>query len=376
MKKVDLTIYNNYLIYFQLYDVAINETNYGIEKFLQMVEINPSTYRKCKKGELIAGPKLIEKLTKYFEYKIPNSEDIKSFEDLFNIIYYNMYYKIYDNYEHYIKKMDEIINEKYAIFPIALLFKLLLIISSNIDYNTIVKNNIEDYKILKKYCKFFSDELLEIFELIYLAFEYNISEGYWLKNYNNGFAYYILASRSYFNQKYIESIFFATKSKEFLSNDGNIIRILFLNNILMSSLLYVGNYQECNDLAFKQKLTLKAINSEYLFLQKSLKKYEIVSLLGLEKFSEIITILERSQSFNIILLTCYLVSIFKYKGKKEYINYYNDLEFEEFEKNDQDYLRNLNTFLVYNKKSILQHLNHYEIEGWLINILKKIEIKN
>lgn len=371
MKKIDLSIYNNYLIYFHLYDAKISESELGIERFLQMIEINPSTYRKCKKGELIAGPKLISILTKHFNLKPVSITKMSELEELCNEIYYDMYYKIYDNYEKYIKRINEFWDEKYIVFPIVLLFKLLLVISSNVDYTIIIKNNIEDYMEVKKYSKFFKDELYDIFELIYLCFEYNISEGYWLKNYNNGFAYYILSSRSYFNKKYIESIFFATKSKEFLSNDGNIIRTLYLNNILMSSLLYVSNYQECNDLAFKQELILKALRYQYPFLQKNAKKYYIVSLLGLNNYLEITKVLEKYDSFNITILTCYLVSLFKCRGKNEYIEYFSEMGIEDFEQKDQEFLKALNDYIVYNKKSVLNTLEHYEIEGWVINILKK-----
>lgn len=376
MKKIDLNIYNNYLIYFQLYDVKINESEMGIEKFLQSVEINPSTYRKCKKGELIAGPKLIKILTDYFDYVMPSNDIIDDFENLCNDIYYKMYYKIYDDYDDYLKKINNLLDQKYTIYPIIMLFKLLLIISSNLDYKVIVENNIKDYNEVKKYSKFFTEDLMDIYELIYLTFEYNISEGYWLKNYNNGSAYFILSTRSYVNKKYIESIFFATKAKEFLSRDGNIIRTLFLNNTLMSSLLFVGNYQECNDLAFKQQLVLKAVNSQYIFLQKNAMKYNVVSLLGLNDYSKILIELDKYNSFNLTLLTCYLVSIYKEKGKKAYINYFNDLQIENLDNEYKEYLNILNIVILQNKKSLLQKLEKFDIEKWIVNILKKIEMKS
>lgn len=286
-----------------------------------------------------------------------------------------MNYKIYDEYDEYLKKIDELLENKYVIFPIILLFKLLLLASSNANHSSIIKNNIEDYKQLKKYKKFFTDELLNVYELIFLVFEADISDGYWLKNYNNGMAYYILASRSYYNKKYIESIFFATKCKEFLSAEGNIIRTLFLNNTLMSSLLYVGNYEECNDLAFKQNLSLKAINSQYTFLNKYAIKYYIASLLGLNKYSEIISKLENKPSYNITLLTCYLVAVFKVKGINEYYKAFNEINVENLDEKYKQYLNLLNTVITKNKKSLLQQLAEYRMDDWIINILKKIEMK-
>ncbi len=375
MKKINLNLYKDSLIYFNLYDVKIDDTREGIEKFLQSIAINPSTYRKCKKGELIAGPRLIDQLTTHFNYKMPTAEEIDIFEQLFDDIYYKMYYKIYDDYDEVLKRVNELLDEQYTIYPIILLFKLLLVISSNKDYNTIINENISDYNELKKYIKFFDDNLYDVYELIYLTFEPNIADGYWLKNYNNGSAYCILSSRAYYNKRYIESIFFATKAKEFLSTDGNIIRMLFLNNTVMSSLLFVGNYQECNDIAFKQKLSLMSIKSTYKILEKSVDKYNIVSLLGLNRYSDIISILENGLSMNLTLLTCYMIAVFKEKGKKEYIKFFDDLGIELYELKDQEYLNTLNIILVSNRKSLLPKLENYEIEKWIINILKKIEIK-
>ncbi len=76
------------------------------------------------------------------------------------------------------------------------------------------------------------------------------------------------------------------------------------------------------------------------------------------------------------MLTCYLVSLFKIKGKKEYSRTFNDLGIEKLDKNYQVFLSTLNAVILQNKKSLLQKLENYEIEGWLINILKKIEMES
>ena len=127
-----------------------------------------------------------------------------------------MYYKIYSTYEDDLKRVDELLEEKYLIFPILDLLKIFLKMSSNRSIDTLKEENMELYLEVKKYEPFFNGSLYEIYELVYLAFEANVTEGKWIKKYNNASAYYILASRSYTQGNYIESLFFATKSKEML----------------------------------------------------------------------------------------------------------------------------------------------------------------
>lgn len=369
---IKLTEYYLPTIYFQFYDVLIANLDKGKEEFLKSLDINPSTYRKCRKGELNIKYEYINKLNQYFGYKNISANQLDELGKLLNDIDNNMYYKIYDSYDEYVEIINQYIEEKYNIYPILLLFKLLLIINQKKSYEIILKNK-DLYYELNKYKNFLNDSLSEIYELIYLSFEDNIVDEKWMKNYTNGKAYYILSFRAYNDNKYIESMFFANKCKEFLFQDGNIIRNIYLNNILMSSLLFVGNYEECNKLSFKQILTLKSINISNKNLEKNTIKFYIASLFALNEYEKVISQVDTSKVYNMTTLTCYLFSKYKIYGKDVYCKLYDEIINNKDNEKYFDYLNDLNKYILMKDVKVLESMNNNQIALWLIKILKNIE---
>ncbi len=372
MMSINLTEYYSPTIYFHFYDILISDLEMGKEEFLKSIDINPSTYRKCRKGELNIKDEYINKLNQYFGYENISKEQLDELEKLLNDIDNSMYYKICDLYDKYVDYIDKLIEEKYNIYPVLLLFKLLLILNQKKAYEKILEN-INLYNEIKKFNRFFNESLLEIYELIYLAFEENIVNEKWMKNYTNGKAYYILSFRAYNDKKYIESMFFANKCKEFLSQDGNIIRTIYLNNILMSSLLFVGNYEECNKISFKQLLTLKSINIDNRNLEKNTLKFYITSLFALNKYSKVINEVERTELYNLTTLTCYLLSKYKIYGKEEYCKLYDEIIKNKDNEKHLEYLGVINKYVLKKDKSSLLSIDNNQIAPWLIKILKNIE---
>ncbi|MBQ4571081.1 MAG: hypothetical protein IJB21_05260 [Bacilli bacterium] len=79
----------------------------------------------------------------------------------------------------------------------------------------------------------------------------------------------------------MEAVFFATKSNEILVNDYNYKRIITVNNVVMRSLLYIGNYKQCLEVATKQLRSLEALGLNE-FDMKAVQSSVNLSLLGLE----------------------------------------------------------------------------------------------
>lgn len=368
MIKIDLSDYKSSLIYFSLFDVLLNDLGESKEKYLKQIGINPSTYRKCKKGSLKIGPKVTFFLTSHFSLKKLTNHELDELAKFFASIYEKMYYKIEDTYEKDLKLIDEMIEENYVIFPIVKLMKLLLNICSNKAREVIIEENKELYEEVKRYALFFNDSVNQVYDIVNLFFEENIDENRWLKNYKDGFAYYILAARSYTAHRYVEGIFFAEKSKELLDIDGNIVRKLNVNNILMCSLLYAGNYEECNELARKQLLSIRAIGTLQSFYRKSASKYLFVSLLGLEEYEEILELCESKQYFNLTELTCYLVAMNRY-NKKKYNTYFKSLNLEAFDEKDRQYIIMIDKYLRNDHRKVLKDLYSYDVMDCLINML-------
>ncbi len=184
-------------------------------------------------------------------------------------------------------------------------------------------------------------------------------------------AYQIIASKCYSEKKYIEAIFFSKCSLEILFNDMNYKRIIAVNRTIMGSYLYIGNYLECHKIAEKQILYLQSINYSDFELESAFM-FEMVSLLGLERYGEVKNNIESYSRINLTLLTCLLVSLYQI-DKKKYFEIYNE-NFDEMDSDNKDFLFQLNKYLKNNDKNALLELKNYSIMGSIIKFLKKIKM--
>lgn len=83
----------------------------------------------------------------------------------------------------------------------------------------------------------------------------------------------------------MEAVFFATKSNEILVYDYYYKRIITVNNVVMRSLLYIGNYKQCLEVATKQLRSLEALGLNE-FDMKAVQSSVNLSLLGLEQYAK------------------------------------------------------------------------------------------
>ena len=368
MSYLDFSIYNGTKQYFKLYDVYIKTSGNNKEDLYYKLCINNSSYRRARETEQRVGKEIIHKLSKFFSFKVPKEATIKELQNVANRIYDNLYFKIYDTYEEDLEYINNLLNHKSLLFPILNLLKLFMLVNNKSPRLSITEDK-ELYNNVAMYWKFFTPELNEILEILGLFFEDNVHDE-WSHNYNNAMAYQILASKYYVQKKYPEAILFATKSKEMLIADSNFMRYFTNNRTLMNCLLFVGNYEECNIIAAKQLLAVKALNySEY---EKEIAEdFLYVSLLGLMKYEYIIEKLKDQDDFYLNRLTCLLVSL--YATNKSSLNQYikENINYDELDDYYCEYIKGLIYYLNHKDKKLLGKLEKYDVIGSIFEILKK-----
>lgn len=369
MLKFNLESYKGSCKYLILFNVMFKKDSLNKDQFLDDMGITPSSYRRAEKSEQNIGVRSVMQLSKHFGYKLMNDSMIDELENFSNKIYYNMYYKIFDTYEEDLEYISNLEKEKYLIFPIIKLLKLFLQINAPTYTSDTLKNSENLYNEIKDYKEFYLDTFSAVFELFEISFEDSLLDRAKFKKYDNGMAYFILSSRCHLQQKYVESLYFANKSKEILLLDGNYKRLFYLNHIIMNSLIKVESYDECYEIAYKQKLALEALKMNGYELNIA-KDYIVLSLTGMKKYTEVHSLLANKEKYNLTELTCLLIS--KYMiDKNEYIEYFkNEIDLDSFESNIAEFYSLLNKYLVHSEKRALNKLEINNLSFPFIKYLK------
>lgn len=369
MNKIELSIYKQSIKYFSLFDVLIKGEAYNRDEFLKTLDITPNSYRRSKNYEQKIGTEIVLTLSKYFGYSVSTDKLINYIEDLTNSIYNDMYYKVFRNYDFYISEVDRLIEQKYNVYPILNLLKLFLQINSLKKGAKVISENQAFYEEIKKYKNFFNDDLLKIFELLYLTFEKDVTEYALAEEFSDGFSYFIVSYRSWLNKKYVDCLYFAEKAQLILLRENNFKRILYLNFNIMSSLNYVKNYKACLDMCQKQMLTLNSFECEG-FERENTLKHMIVAALGLKDYQLVVNLLSNNENYSLTELTCYLFAMSKL-SIKDYQNYFSDnIHLEDYNENNRNFLIILNKFILNNDKKLLIQLEQYNFVKAILEILK------
>lgn len=287
MKKIDISEYKESRIYFDFFDVYLKINNIKKEEIFTELYINNSSYRRARDYEQKVGKQIIQQLTNHFKLIIPTTSMVETLEVKINEIYYNMYYRIYDSYDTDLSFLDKLLEENTLLSPVIKLLKLFMLVNTNKSISFVKQNYYELYEDVKKYYDFFILELKEIFEILFLFFDSDaILSEEWRHNYKNAMSYQIVASKCYSEKKYIEAIFFGKCAQDILYKDLNFKRIISVNRTIMSSYLYIGNYDECLNIAEKQILYLKSIDFINYEIESAII-FEVVALLALERFQDV-----------------------------------------------------------------------------------------
>lgn len=371
LKKIDLSIYKEFKQYFLFYDVVIKGEKSNKEEWLKENRLSPSSYRRAKEDGNKIGLDILKELNAKFSYQMVSNELLDEIERKVNEIYFNVYYKNTDMYKENMNWLDNKLKQQYAIYPILLLFKLLLIINSQNDPKRILKEYYVTYKEVKKYIDFFNADLLEIYEIINLSFKEEIDINVLAHNYNNELSYYALSSICILKGMYIESIYFAEKSKQYFIREENAKRIYYINLNLMSAYNYLGKFMDCNLLAQKQIIALESYKC-YEFEYMSSKKHYMISCLGLGEYSNVIKLLEEKNGLNKTDYCCLFIA--KYKlDKKEYNEYFSNLiTSNSYTKDDINFLTLIYRFIVKKDKKLISEIEKHNITKSVIEIMKKM----
>lgn len=369
MFHIVLEEYKETRIYFQLFDVILKNIEITKESFLLEHKIIPSSYRLARKVEQNVGKSIILKLANLYNLKILSDTELVEIEEKLNKIYFEMYYKNYDDYENYLEYIDEMINKNLIIYPILKLFKLFLICHSNKSPKSVYNENYELYNEIINFKGFYNKDILEIFNIIKLFFDDSFIEKENYQEYKNPMAYQILASKCYIKEKYIESIYYATKAKDILLEEMNFKRYITVAKTLMACQLCIGDYKQCNSTSINFLNSVKALNLAKTEIATA-EDYYYASLLGLKQFNLIYNKLKNKDIFNMNKYTCFLISMYKI-DKNLFSNYIQEnIDFNELDNEDCEYIKSLSLFLKNSDKKQIDKLKNHSIMTGIIKILK------
>ncbi len=368
MKKFKINGYKDYKQYFLLLDVLIKSESSNIELFLEENNISPSSYRRAKKDGNKIGAIILTKLAKYFGYNLCSKSLIDEIETRINIIYFDIYYKEYENYENHYKWLEEMINKRYIIFPIFKLFKLLMILNDKTNPSKVQDNYRELYNEIKEYRNFYGKEFEEIIEIFDVSFKEELDDYYLSNDYINELTYHTLASRCTVMGRYLESIYFCNKVKEKYFYDENYKRIYFINLILIANYNYLFKFEKSNQLAKKQLLTLSSTKNNELEYKLTQGIY-IITCLGIKEYNEVINLLKTKDRLTLTELVSLLIAYYKIDIKR-YKELFEDCLLTNENSDIYRCLVILDDILHNNKKRIYE-LDQFNINKCIIEILKK-----
>lgn len=374
MIKINLNEYKESKIYFKLLDLIISKNEDNKECFLKSLDINPSTYRRCRQNDFTISEKIIYKISSHYGYKNHNYKIINDAEKLFNNIYFDMYYKIYTRYNNYLEELDIMIKENYLITPIIELFKLFLFISSQKDYDILLSECSDLYDVVKSNIKFYNESLMKIYELIYLSLEPKIDESKLLKSYDDGSAYYILSYRNLLKNKYLESLYYGEKSKKILLEEGNIFRMILQNNTIITCYMNVHNYEDSLKILKIQSKILEAIESSNKTLVKKTKRAYIVCMLALNKYEELIDYLKYDNEFTFTTIGSYLIALYNI-DKEEYDKYKKTILAEIEDNKTIEFIEIIDLYIKTKNRKSLEQISKFSLNEQFLEVLKnKIKI--
>lgn len=367
MIKIDLSEYKNNIKYLQLFEVLIKEKHSNKDEFLTSIRITPSTFRRAKEGNSKHASQIVRILANHFNLKYVDDSLIDKLEEKLNNIYFNIYYEIKDTFDDDLEEINNLLNENYIIFPILLMFKMLMKMNDYRHTNDFVNRNMELYKKIEKYRVLYNENLEEFYDVIEMNFQEKPSESYLSKKYKNELANASLARRCMILGKYIEGLYFSNLALERFVKTNNFKRIIFTNLTIISLYNNLERYLDAYYIGITQYYAVKAINDEQL---KSTVRQLSIACIGLKKYDFVLELFKSYKNFNITELICYLISAFNV-DKDDYIETYDWCCNEENGKY-KELLISLDKYLKGDKKELIKVIDNYNVTTSLIKILKNV----
>lgn len=373
MIQISLTDYLQTKMFFQLFDALLKEESVNKEYFLESLGISPSSYRRAKNEEQKVGLQIVQILSEKFNLKAAPIELLDELEDLTNDIYFDMYYKIYDKYDLYLEKIEDLLKQDYNIYPIFKLLKLFLLINAPKFSDELYKEYIDLFNEVKKYKNFYNDSLRGIYNLFTLTFENNAIDYNLAKELYGGFSYYVASFRSWKDKKYTECLYYADKAKDILVRESNYKRIANLNFNIMSSLIYLNRFEECFELAFDQILMLESFAFQKSETKRTIK-YLLPAAVGIGRYDFIVKRLKDSEVLSQVELVCYMIGLSQI-SLKEYEKFYNEnIKVEGLNENTLNLIKNTNNYILCTNKENLQKLDEIPSLKYIVHVLKSCKL--
>lgn len=371
MKRFDLSEYRGTKQYFLLFDILIKDEVYNKDDFLNSIGIAPNTYRRCRANEQKKGKELIEILANHFNLKVPTDRDIDELEDFINKVYYDLYYKIFDNIEKYKEKITYYRDNRYLFYPITNMFDILFYINRKSSARKYRDYLPYEYFEIKKLSSYYNESITKIYKILYFRFDKEVDETTLVENDDDGYIYYMMSFRCADLNKYIECLYYSEKAKEILIRENNFKRIVYLNFNIMYSLNALKKHQMCFDMAEKQILSIQSL-SDMEYERKTTQSHLVVAALGLRKYQRIIDELNKELYIPLTQAACYLVAKAQL-SMDDYIDYFtNKVSLDLMKKDEAEFLSTLNSFITTGDKKILNDLYKFDFNHEVINILKKL----
>ena len=370
MQRISLFPYKESKQYLSLFEKIIKNQGLNKDEFLLSQGISPTSFRRARSSEQKVGLEIIEKLSKIYDYKIPTSTDVEKAEALFNQIYNEVYFKIYDNFELFKEKLEEELNKKSLLYPLINLFKIFLSLNENKQRNDILKNNRDLFYELKKYETFFTEDIMKVYDVVKIQFVNDIPEEYLQNEYTNALINYSLASKSNLKKDYISSLYFADKTRKICLEENNYLRLFHLNLIFMHNYNSLGNYEKCYELASNQLLSLKSLQvTNFVFSTTEL--HLVTACLGLKYYKEVIEILSSKEVYQSTEIYALLIAKFMVNQNEYQELYTKTIQNNQNREEDLYIIQTLNTFLHKNDKNSLMKLEKTKMRESLLKILKR-----
>lgn len=370
MNKLDFSIYEESKSYFSLFDILIKQIASNKDEFLLQQNISPTSYRRAKTSEQKVGLDIVMKLSEYFGFRLTSKEEIRRIDKICKKIYSELYYKIFDKFDCYIKIVDEELEKNHLLFPIFKLFKLFLNLNSTQEREKVIYENLKLFNEVKEYECFYTEELKELFVAIKIVFLESIPNRVLMGDYKDGLIYYSIASRMNREKKYLESLYFAKKAERIFLKENNFFRIFYLNNIISFNYNALENYQKSYLIEHNQLLSLAAFhNEEFEFFATRL--HLSVACIGLKKYKELLELFDCNCKFDSTELYCFLIALY-YENIKEYNLFLDKINRQAISAHMRVIIDNIDSFLHKKDKNILMKLEKSNIHIPLLIILKKM----
>lgn len=314
MKKyIRLDDYKDKRIYLKVFEVLIKKEDSIDEFFYGHYNIAPSSFRKGLKKDIREETinNLLNLLCDYFKYKVPTNIIIDELEEFINKVYNNIYYQIECDFEKDLEYIDNLIKERYLIFPILNLIKILISIT-NIKIKEVLKEREKDFKELKKFINYFNDDLMMVFEFIEISFIEEIDEFILTNEYKNDISYFTLSGKCYLLGKYSNSIDLALKARNRFFSTMNLKRIIRINLTLLANYNVLKKYEKALELADQQVSFLESIGFSVDLdeFRETLIEYSIACI-GLGKIEEAYGVVSKIKRLNLNCITILLICCFK-----------------------------------------------------------------